>query len=202
LLYTSNVVEQNTFIKAAEAKGYIVVVLDTIIDSSFISHMEMKWEHVTFKRVDADITDHLIDKQDAVKSILTEDEEKQLKELFSREFTDLHLNIEIKGLSADAPPVIATRPEMMRRMKEMGQMGGPMGSFYATMPDEVELTVNGNHPLYRKILDNTETGKEMVHNLADLALLSQGMLKGNELTEFINRSVMLMQGESNVTADA
>jgi molecular chaperone HtpG len=202
LLYTSNVVEQNTFIKAAEAKGYIVVVLDTIIDSSFISHMEMKWEHVTFKRVDADITDHLIDKQDAVKSILTEDEEKQLKELFNREFKDLHLNIEVKGLSADAPPVIATRPEMMRRMKEMGQMGGPMGSFYATMPDEVELTVNGNHPLYRKILDNTETGKEMVHNLADLALLSQGMLKGNELTEFINRSVMLMQGESNVTADA
>jgi molecular chaperone HtpG len=105
----------------------------------------------------------------------------------------LHLNVEVKGLSADAAPVIATRPEMMRRMKEMANMGGPMSGFYANMPDEVELTVNGNHPVYKKILENKETGKEMVHNLADLALLSQGLLKGNHLTEFINRSVALMQ---------
>lgn len=193
LLYTSNAVEQNTFIKAAEAKGYQVVLLDTMIDASFISHMEMKWENVVFRRVDADITDNLIDKQEELKSVLSEEDEKQLKELFNIQLTNLHLNVEVKGLSADAPPVIATRPEMMRRMKEMAHMSGPMGSFYANMPDEVELTVNGNHPVYKTILANKETGKEMVHHLADLALLSQGLLKGNHLTEFINRSVSLMQ---------
>jgi len=195
LLYSTQPEQQNTFIKAAEAKGYKVMLFDTMIDAAFISHMEMKWENVQFKRVDADIADNLIDKQDEIKSVLTDDEVTQLKELFNIQAADLHLNVEVKGLSSDSPPVIATRPEMMRRMKEMGQMGGPMGSFYASMPDEVELTVNGNHPLYRKILANKETGKEMVHNLADLALLSQGMLKGNQLTEFINRSVLLMQDE-------
>ncbi len=193
LLYTSNAVEQNTFLKAAEAKGYKVALLDTMIDAGFISQMEMKWENITFKRVDSDIADNLIDKQEEMKSSLTEDEEKHLKELFNIPLTDLHLNIEVKGLSVDAAPVIATRPEMMRRMKEMANMGGPMSSFYANMPDEVELTVNGNHPLFKKILENKEAGKEMAHNLADLALLSQGMLKGNNLTEFINRTVALMQ---------
>ncbi len=192
LLYTSNAVEQNTFLKAAEAKGYKVALLDTMIDAGFISQMEMKWENITFKRVDSDIADNLIDKQEEMKSSLTEEEEKQLKELFTIPLTDLHLNVEVKGLSVDAAPVIATRPEMMRRMKEMANMGGPMSSFYANMPDEVELTVNGNHPLFKKILESKETGKEMAHNLADLALLSQGMLKGNNLTEFINRTVSLM----------
>jgi molecular chaperone HtpG len=103
--------------------------------------------------------------------------------------------VEVKGLSQDAPPVIATRPEMMRRMKDMANVGGPMAAFYANMPDEIELTVNGNHPVYRKILSESDKdkGKELVHNLADLALLSQGLLKGDKLTEFINRNVSLMQ---------
>jgi molecular chaperone HtpG len=198
LLYTTNPSEQHTFIKAAQDRGFKVVELNTIVDSGFISHMEMKWENVVFKRVDADIADNLIDKQDELKSVLSEDETKKLKEYFNIQLTDLHLNVEVKGLSPDAPPVIATRPEMMRRMKEMAHMSGPMGSFYALMPDEVELTVNGNHKLYQQILkeDNEIKAKEMIHNLADLALLSQGMLKGNNLTEFINRSVALMQGET------
>ncbi len=195
LLYTTNVVEQHLFIKAAQDRGYKVVELNTIIDPSFISHMEIKWENVIFRRVDADIADNLIDKQDELKSVLSEDEVKVLKELFNIQLTDLHLNVEIKGMSPEAPPVIATRPEMMRRMKEMAHMSGPMGSFYANMPDEVALTVNGNHKVYQTILkeDNREKAKEMVHNLADLALLSQGLLKGENLTQFINRSVVLMQ---------
>lgn len=198
LLYATNAVEQNLFIKEAQSRGYKVVELNTMIDPSFISHMEMKWENVVFRRVDADIADNLIDKQDELKSVLSEDETKKLKEYFNIQLTDLHLNVEVKGLSPDAPPVIATRPEMMRRMKEMAHMSGPMGSFYAQMPDEVELTVNGNHKLYQQILkaNNEVKAKEMIHNLADLALLSQGMLKGNNLTEFINRSVVLMQGET------
>ncbi len=195
LLYSTQPEQQNVFIKAAEDKGYKVLQLDTMIDAAFINHMEMKWENVVFKRIDADIADNLIDVQDEMKSVLTEEEVVQLKEMFNLQLTDLHLNVEVKGLSLDAPPVIATRPEMMRRMKDMAHMSGPMGGFYASMPDEVELTVNGNHPLYKKILANKETGKEMVYNLADLALLSQGLLKGNQLTEFINRSVTLMQSE-------
>lgn len=192
LLYATQPEVQNTFIKAAEAKGYKVLQFDSMVDAAFINHMETKWENVVFRRVDADIADNLIDKQEEQKSSLTEEEVKELKEWFSIPLTDLHLNVEVKGLNEDAPPVIATRPEMMRRMKEMAQLGGPMSGFYATMPDEVELTVNGNHPVYKKILANKETGKEMVHNLADLALLSQGLLKGAQLTEFINRSVSMM----------
>jgi len=89
---------------------------------------------------------------------------------------------------------VATRPEFMRRMKDMASMQGGMGAFYASMPDEVTLTVNGNHPLFKNILSEPakEKQEKIVHNLADLALLSQGLLKGNTLTSFINRSVDLM----------
>ncbi|MFN4286827.1 MAG: molecular chaperone HtpG [Lacibacter sp.] len=197
VLYTSNPLEQNSYIKAAQERGYQVVVLDTLVDAAFLNNMELKWDNVVFRRVDADIVDNLIDKQEELKSVLTEEETKQLKEWFNIQLTDLHLNVEIKGLSPAAPPVVATRPEFMRRMKEMAHISGPMGSFYANMPDEVELTVNGNHPVYRKVLSapTKEQSQEMVRNLADLALLSQGLLKGDQLTNFINRSVALMQGE-------
>ena len=99
-------------------------------------------------------------------------------------------------MSNDAPPVVATRPEFMRRMKDMAAMQGAsgMGAFYANMPDEVTLTVNGNHSVYKNILSENEPVRQekLVHNLADLALLSQGLLKGNSLTDFINRSVEMM----------
>ena len=199
LLYTTDPVQQHHYIKAAEDRGYKVVKMDTMVDAAFINQIEMKWDNVVFRRVDADITDNLIDKQDDTKSVLSKKEEKALKEMFNRELTDLRINVEVKGLSTDAPPVVATRPEMMRRMKDMAHMSGPMGSFYASMPDEVELTVNGNHPIYQKILSesNQQQAQELVHNLADLALLSQGLLKGEQLSAFISRSVSLMQGGEN-----
>jgi molecular chaperone HtpG len=106
----------------------------------------------------------------------------------------LHINVEVKGLSADAPPVTATRPEQMRRMKDMAAVGGGMAAFYAQMPDEVNLTVNGNHPIFGNILAEPEADKQqkLVKNLGDLALLSQGLLTGKNLTEFISRSVDLL----------
>jgi len=197
ILYTTNPVQQDSFIQAAAAKGYKVVKLETIIDSGFISQIEMKWENVHFVRVDADIADNLIDKQEAGASILSTDEETKIKELFDIKDAAVHITVEVKGLSAEAAPVIATRPEFMRRMKDMAAMNGQMGSFYANMPDEVTLTVNGNHPIYQSILKNTDTAQQekLTHNLADLALLSQGLLKGNNLTTFINRSIELMNGE-------
>ena len=195
ILYTTDPVQQDAYIQQAIAKGFQVVKLDTIIDNGFVNQMEMKWENVQFVRVDSDITDNLIDKQEGGESVLSKEDEAKLKELFGVQIPELNVTVEVKGLSNDAPPVVATRPEFMRRMKDMAAMqgGGGMGAFYANMPDEVTLTVNGNHAIYKNILNEEKDKQEkVVHNLADLALLSQGLLKGNSLTNFINRSVELM----------
>src|SRR5207253_2650669 len=122
------------------------------VDASFLNQMEMKWENVHFVRVDSDITDNLIDKQETNESLLNKEQEEKLKELFNVQIPALHVTVEVKGLSPDAAPIVATRPEFMRRMKDMAAISGPMGSFYANMPDEVTLTVNGNHTIYQNIL--------------------------------------------------
>ena len=168
--------------------------METIVDAAFINHMEMKWENVHFTRVDADIADNLVDKSESVESLISTGDQDKLKQLFTFDVPLLHVSVEVKGLSTEAPPVIATRPEFMRRMKDMSAISGPMGNFYANMPDEVTLTVNGNHTIFQNILKegDEEKQKKQVRNLADLALLSQGLLKGNDLTNFINRSVELM----------
>jgi molecular chaperone HtpG len=196
IIYTSNPVQQDSYIRAAQGKGYKVVKLETIVDAGFINQMEMKWENVHFTRVDSEVVDNLIDKQEAVESVLSKDDTEKLKSLFSVNIPALHVTVEVKGLSPDALPVLATRPEFMRRMKDMAALngGGGMGSFYANMPDEVTLTVNGNHPIYSNVLNEPDTDKQqkLVSNLADLALLSQGLLKGAELTNFIHRSIELI----------
>ncbi len=195
IIYTTNPIQQDAFIQAAVAKDYVVVKMETLVDAAFINNMEMKWENVHFVRVDADIIDNLIDKQDANDSILSKDETENLKKLFEFPVPELHVTVEVKGLSTDAAPVVATRPEFMRRMKDMAGVGGGMTAFYATMPDEVTLTVNGNHPIYQTLLKEADVEKQgkQIRSLADLALLSQGLLKGAELTNFINRSVDLMK---------
>ena len=196
IIYTTNPVQQDSYIQAAKVKGYKIVKLETLVDAAFINQMEMKWENVHFVRVDADITENLIDKSEKNETILNTEEEEKLKTLFSVDIKEMHVNVEVKGLSPEASPVIATRPEFMRRMKDMAAMNGSMAGFYANMPDEVNLTVNGNHPIYQQILKEEDHDKQQkqVRNLADLALLSQGLLKGNDLTAFINRSVDLMSG--------
>ena len=194
ILYSTDPIQQDAFIQQANANGYMVLKMETIIDNGFVNQMEMKWENVQFVRVDSDIAENLIDKQEGGESVLSKEEEATLKELFGIKIPDLNVTVEVKGLSATASPVVATRPEFMRRMKDMASMQGGMGAFYASMPDEVTLTVNGNHPLFKNILSEPvkEKQEKIVHNLADLALLSQGLLKGNSLTSFINRSVDLM----------
>ncbi len=195
IIYTTNPIQQDAFIQAAVAKEYVVVKMETLVDAAFINNMEMKWENVHFVRVDADIIDNLIDKQDTSDSVLSKDETENLKKLFEFPVPELHVTVEVKGLSTDAAPVVATRPEFMRRMKDMAGVGGGMTAFYATMPDEVTLTVNGNHPIYQALLKEADVEKQgkQIRSLADLALLSQGLLKGAELTNFINRSVDLMK---------
>lgn len=195
ILYTTDPVQQDAYIKAAQGKGFKVIRFETIVDAAFINHMEMKWNDVQFTRVDADIVDNLIDKNENTESVLSKDETDKLKSLFDIKVNGLNITVDVKGLSTDTSPVIATRPEFMRRMKDMGAVGGGMTAFYSTMPDEVTLTVNGNHPIYQTLLKekNKEQQEKQIHNLADLALLSQGLLKGSNLTEFINRSVELMK---------
>jgi molecular chaperone HtpG len=196
ILYTTNPVQQHSYIKHAQEKGYKVVRLETLVDAGFINQMEMKWENVHFTRVDSEITDNLIDKAEITNTVLSTEEEGKLKELFNFQVPDLHLNVEIKGLNPESAPVIATRPEFMRRMKDMAALQGSMGGFYGNMPDEVNLTVNGNHPIFQQVLKEADNDKQskIVHNLADLALLSQGLLKGNQLTDFIGRSIDLLEG--------
>ena len=195
ILYSTNPVQQDAYIQAATGKGYTVTKMETLVDASFINSMEMKWENTSFVRVDSDIADNLIDKQEAAESVLSKEETEQLKTLFEVKPADLHVTVEVKGLSKEVAPVVATRPEFMRRMKDMAAIGGGgMMGFYGSMPDEVTLTINGNHPIYQNVLKETDTEKQQkqVRNLADLALLSQGLLKGSELTNFINRSVEMM----------
>jgi molecular chaperone HtpG len=194
ILYTTDPVQQDAYVRAAEDRGYRIVKLDTLVDASFIQHMEMKWDKVHFVRVDADIADNLVDKQESTASVLSAEEQDTLKSLFDIPAEGLHVTVDVRGLSPAAPPVTATRPEFMRRMKDMAAVSGPMGSFYANMPDEVTLTVNGNHPVFTGILGEADADRKqkLARNLADLALLSQGLLKGAALTDFVQRSVELM----------
>jgi len=194
ILYTTNPVQQDAFVQQAVNRGYVVVKMETLVDAAFINSVEMKWEDVQFVRVDSDITDNLIDKSESNDSVLSKEDSEKLKSLFDKPHDGLNLQVEIKGLNVDSVPVTATRPEQMRRMKDMAAVGGGMAAWYANMPDEVNLTINGNHPLFKNILAETDATKQekLVKNLSDLALLSQGLLTGNHLTNFINRSVELM----------
>jgi molecular chaperone HtpG len=190
VIYTNNPVQQHTYIQQAQTKGYTVVKLDTLIDNGFVSQIEMKWNDVQFTRVDSEIADNLVDKQEDTTSVLTEEQSNTLKELFNQKYGEVEVAVEVKGMSADAPPIIASQNEMMRRMKEMAEMGGGMASFYSQMPTTINLTINGNHSVYQSILNesNEDIKKDKTKNLADLALLSMGMLKGEALTTFITRN--------------
>jgi len=194
ILYTTNPVQQDAFVQQAVNRGYVVVKMETLVDAAFINNVEMKWDDVQFVRVDSDITDNLIDKSESNDSVLSKEDAEKLKSLFDKPHDGLHLQVEVKGLNIDSIPVTATRPEQMRRMKDMAAVGGGMAAWYANMPDEVNLTINGNHPLFKNILAESDAAKQekLVKNLSDLALLSQGLLTGNHLTNFINRSVELM----------
>lgn len=194
ILYATNPVQQDSYVQAAKNKGFKVVKMETLVDAAFINNMEMKWENISFTRVDADIADNLIDKEENTTTVLSAEQESTLKELFGNQVTQPNIKVEMKGLSADAQPVIVTRPELMRRMKDMAAMGGGGMNWYANMPDEINMTINANHPVYTQILkegDNTLQQKQ-IKNLADLALLSQNLLTGADLTAFVNRSVELM----------
>lgn len=192
-LYATDADKQDAFIQSANKKDYDVLVMDSPIDSHFIQHLEMKEEKTSLKRVDADVVDKLIQKDDTYANLLTEEQSKQVKEVFEKAINNKNYTVEVEGLSPEEMPVTVTMEEFMRRMKEMAQMGGGM-SFYGAMPDQYKVAINGNHPLIDKILkvDDEEDQAKLAKQAFDLALLSQGLLTGKDLTAFVKRSVELI----------
>ncbi len=192
-LYTSSEQEQHSYIKKANDRGYDVVVMDTIIDNHFVQLLENKLEKIQFKRVDADTLDKLIEKDSAIESVLTQEQQDALKAVFEGQVKKETTSVEMKALSPDDAPVTITRNEFMRRMQEMSRMGGGNAMFFGEIPERVNLVVNTNHPISQKILNAEESAKAtLAKQLTDLALLSQGMLKGADLTAFVERSFGLV----------
>lgn len=192
-LYTNNPEKQDAFIQSANKKDYDVLVMNHPLDNHFISHLERKLDKTSLKRVDADIIDRLIEKDDAPATVLTEEQSKQVKEIFEGAISKPNMEVTIESLHPEELPVAVTMDEFMRRMKEMSQMGGGM-NFYGALPERYKVAVNGNHKLISRILESADVSvqKELARQAFDLALLSQGMLTGAELTAFVNRSVSLI----------
>ncbi|MBO9593118.1 MAG: molecular chaperone HtpG [Niabella sp.] len=192
-LYTPNAEKQDGYIQAANRKGYDVLLMDSPLDNHFISHLERDLEKTQIKRVDADVLEKLIDKGETISSNLSEEQTKEIKEVFEKAITKPGMDVTVETLSAEAMPVTVTMDEFMRRMKDMAAMGGGM-SFYGAMPDKYKVAINANHPLATKILaeTNADARQALAQQAFDLALLAQGMLTGAELTSFVERSVKMI----------
>ncbi|MFI5136804.1 MAG: molecular chaperone HtpG [Sphingobacteriales bacterium] len=192
-IYTNDPAKQDAFIQSANKKGYDILLMNSPIDNHFIGHLEQKLEKTSFKRVDADVADKLIKKEDAPAHVLTEEQAAKVKVIFDNAINKPAYKVELESLNPDELPVTVTMDEFMRRMKEMAAMGGGMG-FYGSMPDNYKVIVNANHKLISRILneESEEVQAELSKQAFDLALLSQGLLTGAELTEFVNRSVNLI----------
>ncbi len=192
-LYATDLDKQDGFIQAAEKKGYDVLVMNSAIDSHFVSSLEQKLEKTLLKRVDASVANQLIEKDEKLESVLSEEQSTTVKGIFEKAITKPGYTVEVVGLNPDDAPVTITMDEFMRRMKDMAKMGGGM-SFYGSMPDSYKVAINGNHKLVSKILASADEAEQskFAKQAVDLALLSQGMLTGAELTAFVSRSVELI----------
>lgn len=192
-IYTQDKSQQDGYIAAALAKGYDVLNFDGPLDTHFAGYLEQHGgEKIQLKRVDADVIDKLIAKDEKIEQTLTEDESKKASELFEKAISRPDMKVEVDALNANDLPVSVTIDEFMRRMKDMAKTGGGMG-FYGTLPDNYKVTVNGNHPLVKRILESSEEeGEKLAKQAFDLALLSRGLLTGAELTAFVKRSVDLI----------
>ncbi|HEX4876115.1 MAG TPA: molecular chaperone HtpG [Chitinophagaceae bacterium] len=191
-LYTADTEHQHSYVVAAQKKNYDVLLMNSPIDTHFIHHMEMKLEKTSLKRVDADVPDKLIEKEDTENHQLSKEETEKLKTIFEKAINNVNMKVEVESQPADTMPVTITMEEWMRRMKDMSRLGGGM-NFYGTMPDTYKVAINGNHKLIAKILGAEEAQQSVLAKQAfDLALLAQGMLKGADLTAFVERSVEVL----------
>jgi len=195
ILYASDKDEQHSYIDAAKAKGYEVLLLDSPIVSHLIQKLESTKEKITFSRVDADHIDNLIKKEDNKLSKLSDEEKTKLDELLKEVISSEKFMVQLEAMDSNAAPFMITQPEFMRRMKEMQQTGGGGMFGMGNMPEMYNLVVNTNSELVGEIL-NTKTKKKqerLINQSLDLARLSQGLLKGEELTNFIKRSYEMIK---------
>tara|TARA_B100000886_G_scaffold340068_1_gene307776 strand:+ start:2522 stop:4429 length:1908 start_codon:yes stop_codon:yes gene_type:complete len=194
ILYTHDKDEQDSFVNRAYEKKYEVIELEGPLVSHLISKIESTNSNLQFSRVDADTIEKLIEKDDKTPSILSEEEEKSLKEIIEKKLDDKKFNIQVESLSSNDDPFIITQSEFMRRMKEQQQLSGGMNVF-GELPESYNLAVNSNHPISSTLLNesNENIQAELIKQVLDLALLSQGLLKGKNLTEFIARSVSIIE---------
>jgi molecular chaperone HtpG len=190
-LYATNLEEQYSYIEAAKNMGYDVLLMDCELDSHFVNLLETKIEHSRFARVDSDSVGNLIPKEEKVKPELSEDDKKTLDELFKGALPqDNEYVVEAQDLGENASPVLITRNEFMRRYREMSALGGGM-NFYGSMPESYNVIVNMENPLVAKIWEEKKDC-ELLHQVVDLALLGNGMLKGKALADFIARSEKIL----------
>jgi molecular chaperone HtpG len=192
-IYSNDPAKQDSFIQSANKKDYDVLLMSSPIDNHYINTLEQKLEKTSLKRVDSSVASKLIEKDEVLESVLSEDQANAVKEVFEKAISKPGFSVEIVGLNPEELPVTVTMDEFMRRMKDMAAMGGGMG-FYGSMPDSYKVAINGNHKLVSRILqtEDAEAQTKLAKQAVDLALLAQGMLTGAELTAFVSRSVELI----------
>ena len=193
-LYTNNAKEHHSYVESAKAYGYDVLDFDNVIDNHYMQHIEHKGGEFTFVRVDSDTVDNLVQKEESKESVLSDTQQEKVKTLFTDSLGDMKGgNLDLKALSPTDHPVLITKPEFMRRMKEMQAMqGGMAGMGLGDMPESFNVVVNTNNPLIADRLlkmKGKEKKEAFVSYLYDLARLNQNMLKGEELSKFIAKSL-------------
>jgi molecular chaperone HtpG len=193
-LYASDKAKQDSFVQGAKNKGYDVLIFDGVLDSHFINTLEQKLEKTHLKRVDSDPIDKLIARESTLESVLSKEEQDLVKGVFEKAINNKSMMVNVEPMSPDDLPVVITMSEFMRRMKDMAKTGGGGYGFMGAMPETYNLSINGNHPIVQKILkENDEQSKvKYAKQSYDLALLSQNMLTGSALTDFIKRSIDLI----------
>lgn len=191
VLYSNNPSEQFGFVKKAKERGYDVVTMDSPLAPHWIAKMEHEFENVTFSRVDADTLDKLIKKEEEIPSKLSKEEEEVLKPFFEKTVDAQKFSVQFESMSSTEAPIIITQPEFIRRMMEQQKLGG--AGFMGIFPEKYNLIINANHPKISEVLAVDDAQKDAkVKQLTDLAMLSQGMLKGESLDAFIERSIELV----------
>ena len=194
-IYSTDVAKQDAYIQSAKNKTYDILKFEGPLDNHFVNALEMKLEKTKWKRVDADIVDKLVETDAKSESVLSKEDEEKVKKIFEDAINDKNYTVQLEALAPDELPVTLILPEFMRRMKDMQKLGG--GSPYmmmGDMPDQFNAVINSNHPMVSKIL-NTEKEdeqKKLATQAYELGLLSQNLLTGNKLTNFIKRSVDLL----------
>ena len=194
-LYANDLDEQHAYIAKAKAKGYDVLLMDSVLTPHFVNLLEQKVEKTRFVRVDGDVVEKLIPHEESIPEKMSKEDQEKLKPIIEGEVDKQRFTVMLESLESDDQPMLITQSEFMRRYREMAQTSGGGMGFYGEMPENYNLVVNVNHPLVAAVLAETdgEKQKQLVHQLTDLALLSNGLLKGESLTQFVQRSLEMIK---------